>query len=288
MDQGLQKSAVQFEKKDSEHPGILDPHTAAQRFRLSRFLPSATLAPFVEHHWTIHWDLRGQPPYLSEVLPFPSVNIAFDAERGWITGVTTGKYTYEVKDAGLIVGTMFKPGGFFAFWGKPVSELTDQVRPVSAVFPTADDGFRAAMLAEATDELRVARVEALLCAAQPRADRNLALITDIVAMAETDRDLRSVEAVAARVHVSDRTLQGLFNKYVGVGLKWVLMRYRLLEAAERAAHTPDLNWAAVAADLGYSHQSHFVNDFKKLIGKPRSNTPWPCATEPPRQRVGAV
>ena len=64
-----------------------------------------------------------------------------------------------------------------------------------------------------------------------------------------------------------RQLQGLFNKYVGVGLKWVLMRYRLLEAAERAAHTPDLNWAAVAADLGYSHQSHFVNDFKKLIGQ---------------------
>jgi len=267
MDQGLQKPAIQFEKKDSEHPGILDPHTAAQRFRLSRYLPSTALAPFVEHHWTIHWDLRDQPPYLSEVLPFPSVNIAFDAERGWITGVTTGKYTYEVKDAGLIVGTMFKPGGFFAFWGKPVSELTDQVHPVGTVFPTADDGFRAAMLAEATDELRVARVEALLCAAEPKADRNLTLISDIVALAETDRDLRSVEAVAARVHLSGRTLQGLFNKYVGVGLKWVLMRYRLLEAAELAARTPDLNWAAVAADLGYSHQSHFVNDFKKLIGK---------------------
>ena len=267
MDQGLQKPAIQFEKKDSAHPGILDPHTAAQRFRLSRYLPSPALAPFVEHHWTIHWDLRDQLPYLSEVLPFPSVNIAFDAERGWITGVTTGKYTYEVKDAGLIVGTMFKPGGFFPFWGRPVSELTDQVRPVGTVFPAADNGFRAAMLAEATDELRVARVEALLCAAEPKADRNLALISDIVALAETDRDLRSVEAVAARVHLSGRTLQGLFNKYVGVGLKWVLMRYRLLEAAELAARTPDLNWAAVAADLGYSHQSHFVNDFKKLIGK---------------------
>lgn len=267
MDQGLQKPAILFEKKDSAHPGILDPHTAAQRFRLSRYLPSAALAPFVEHHWTIHWDLRDQPPYLSEVLPFPSVNIACDAERGWITGVTTGKYTYEVEDAGLIVGTMFKPGGFFAFWGKPVSELTDQVRPVSEVFPTADDSFRAAMLAEATDELRVARVEALLCAAEPKADRNLALISHIVALASTDRDLRTVEAVAARVHLSGRTLQGLFNKYVGVGLKWVLMRYRLLEAAELAARTPELNWAAVAADLGYSHQSHFVNDFKKLIGK---------------------
>ena len=86
-------------------------------------------------------------------------------------------------------------------------------------------------------------------------------------LVEADRELRSVDAVAQRVHVSGRTLQALFNKYVGVGLKWVLMRYRLVEAAELAARTPDPDWATIALDLGYSHQSHFVNDFRKLIGK---------------------
>ncbi len=263
----LQKSADSFEKKASEHPGILDPVNAAQRFRLARYLPSADLAPFVEHHWTIHWDLRGQSPYVSEVLPFPTVNVAFTDERGWITGVTTGKYTYEVKDVGLIVGTMFRPGGFHAFWRRPVSELTDQVRPVIDVLPTGDDAFRALMLAQPDDEARIAQVEGLLLAARPEPDRNLALITEVMGLVEADRELRSVDAVAQRVHVSGRTLQALFNKYVGVGLKWVLMRYRLVEAAELAARTPDPDWATIALDLGYSHQSHFVNDFRKLIGK---------------------
>lgn len=267
MSERLQKPADSFEKKASEHPGILDPVNAAQRFRLARYLPSTDLAPYVEHHWTIHWDLRGQPPYVSEVLPFPAVNVAFTNERGWVTGVTTGKYAYEVKDVGLIVGTMFRPGGFYAFRRRPVSELTDQVCPAVDVFPSADDAFRAEMLMQPDDEARIARVEGVLMAAHPEPDRHLALITEIMQRVEADRELRTVDAVAQRVHVSGRTLQGLFNKYVGVGLKWVLMRYRLVEAAELAARTPDPDWATVALDLGYSHQSHFVNDFRKLIGK---------------------
>lgn len=267
MGDRLQKSADSFEKKSSEHPGILDPVNAAQRFRLARYLPSADLAPFVEHHWTIHWDLRGQPPYVSEVLPFPTVNVAFTDERGWVTGVTTGKYTYEVKDVGLIVGTMFRPGGFHAFWRRPVSELTDQVRPAVDVFPTGGDAFRTQMLAQTGDEARIAQVEDLLLAARPEADRNLGMITEVMQQVERDPELRTVDAVAQRVHLSGRTLQALFNKYVGVGLKWVLMRYRLVEAAELAARTPDPDWVTIALDLGYSHQSHFVNDFRKLIGK---------------------
>ena len=267
MAEGLQKPADFFEKKASEHPGILDPDNALRRFQLTRYLPSKGLAPFVEHHWTLHWDLRGQAPYLAEVLPFPTVNIAFTEERGWITGVTTGKYTYEVRDVGLVVGTMFRPGGFYTFWRRPVSALTDEVRPVVEVFPQGDDAFRAALLAQPHDEARITQVESLLLAARPVPDRQLALITDVMQWVEDERELRTVEAFAQRLHVSARTLQGLFNKYVGVGLKWVLMRYRLIEAAERAVQTAEPDWASVALELGYSHQSHFVNDFRQLIGK---------------------
>ena len=117
------------------------------------------------------------------------------------------------------------------------------------------------------DEAMVARVEELLLSRKPRIDQNLTLITSILEAVNTDKDLRTVEMVTERFSISERTVQYLFKKYVGVGLKWVLMRYRLLEAVELAAQLKDPNWALVAADLGYSHQSHFVNDFKKLVGK---------------------
>lgn len=268
MSADLQKRADRFQRKDAEHPGILDPLEAAQRFRLTRYLPSPAFAPFVEHHWTIHWDLRGRPPYVSEVLPHPSVNFAFTDERGWITGVTTGKYTYEVRDTGLIVGTMFRPGGFYPFWRRPVTELTDRVIPVTDLFTTAGDDFRGSLFAFGADEERIARLEDLLRAQDVTVDRNLGLVREALDAIAGDRGLRTVAAVAHCVHVSARTLQSVFRKYVGVGLKWVLMRYRLIEAAELAARTPDPDWADIAVDLGYTDQSHFVNDFKKLVGQP--------------------
>ncbi|MBK7318343.1 helix-turn-helix transcriptional regulator [Candidatus Villigracilis affinis] len=267
MSKVLQKSANRFQKKARRHKGILDPANAATRFQLSRYLPSADLAPFVEHHWTIHWDLRGQPPYISEVLPHSSVNFAFTVDRAWITGVTTGIYQYEVKDVGTIVGTMFKPGGFHPFWRQPIVMLTDKVVDVKEVFPEVDEEFRHALLGLNDDELMVAWVEELLLARKPALDQNMALINSILETVAADKDLRTVEMVTERFYVSGRTIQYLFQKYVGVGLKWVLMRYRLLEAVELAAQLQEPNWASVAADLGYSHQSHFVNDFKKLVGK---------------------
>ena len=66
--------------------------------------------------------------------------------------------------------------------------------------------------------------------------------------------------------MSARTLQRLFRRYVGVGPKWVLQRYRLHEAAERIADGYDGDWAALALDLGYFDQAHFIKDFKALVG----------------------
>jgi AraC-like DNA-binding protein len=61
-------------------------------------------------------------------------------------------------------------------------------------------------------------------------------------------------------------MQRLFREYVGVSPKWVLQRYRLHEAAARLAEGTPGTWAAVAADLGYSDQSHFIRDFTRAVG----------------------
>jgi AraC-like DNA-binding protein len=64
---------------------------------------------------------------------------------------------------------------------------------------------------------------------------------------------------------SPRSLQRLFREYVGVSPKWVLQRLRLHEAAERMLEGRD--WAALALDLGYFDQAHFIHDFKAVTGR---------------------
>ncbi len=263
----LQKSAKLAQEKSGEHTGILEPARARQHFRLKRYVPSREVAPFVEHYWIIRWDLHGQPPYTSEVLPYPSVNIAFFADGARITGVTTGLYRYTLQGVGVIAGIMFKPGGFYPFFGKPVVELTDHVVAAQTVFPEANQTFSDALLGLPSDAEIVDQLQTLLLRHQPTPDDHITQIHQIIDRVIHDPAIHTVRAAAQAFAVSERTLQHLFHAYVGVGLKWIIMRYRLQDAAELAARSATPQWAAIAAELGYSSQSHFANDFKKIIGK---------------------
>jgi AraC-like DNA-binding protein len=75
-----------------------------------------------------------------------------------------------------------------------------------------------------------------------------------------------VDDLAAAAGRSPRALQRLFREYVGVTPKWVLRRLRLQEAAERMADGTG-DWAALALDLGYFDQAHFINDFRRVVGR---------------------
>jgi hypothetical protein len=55
---------------------ILTPQAAKASFSLERVGPSAALAPFVERHWLIRWDLRGRDAHRQETLPQPCVNMS--------------------------------------------------------------------------------------------------------------------------------------------------------------------------------------------------------------------
>ncbi len=58
---------------------------------------------------------------------------------------------------------------------------------------------------------------------------------------------------------------GVFADYVGASPKWVTRRFRMQEAAARAAVGP-ADWARLAVDLGYGDQSHFSRDFTANVG----------------------
>lgn len=90
----------------------------------------------------------------------------------------------------------------------------------------------------------------------------------------TDRTIRRVADFAAAEGLSVRLLQRLFAAYVGVGPKWVILHYRIHEALERAEAERAVDWAGLAADLGYADQAHLVRDFTTTVGM----SPKACAT----------
>jgi AraC-like DNA-binding protein len=112
----------------------------------------------------------------------------------------------------------------------------------------------------------IALAEAFLRERWPAPDSQVELVGRIVAALLHDRTITRVDDVTEHFGISPRSLQRLFQRYVGVSPKWVLRRYRLHEAAAVLAREHHRPWAEVAADLGYFDQSHFIRDFTAAVG----------------------
>jgi AraC-like DNA-binding protein len=247
--------------------GVLYASTAADRFALSRYPPSPALAPFVDYYWTVRWDLRGQPPHEQAILPHPTVNLAFEAPGATVHGVDRKIFTRRIAEEGRALGVRFRPGGFRPFYGRSVAALNDRVVPASSIFGPAADEACAAVMADGTDdEAMVAAAQELLLGCRMAADPLAERVAGIVGRITADQGLRRVAALTEVTGMTERRLQRLFAEYVGVPPKWVMRRARLHEAALRAEAGADVDWAALALDLGYADQAHLVRDFTATLG----------------------
>ncbi len=246
--------------------GVLRPDLAARRFTLSRHRPAEALAAFVEYYWILRWDLRGEPPHSQAVLPHPNVHLSFEPSLAGIYGVHRGLFTRSLTGRGQVLGVRFLAGGFRPFWGAPVSGLTDRVVPLSGLFGTsASDAWRAVIRARSDEEM-VSAAEGLLLPAMPAVDPVAGLAASLVERIVGDPTLRRVSALSAASGMTARSLQRLFAEYVGVSPKWVMRRARLHEAAARADSGEPVDWAGLAAELGYADQAHLTRDFTATVG----------------------
>jgi AraC-like DNA-binding protein len=257
--------------------GVLRPDLAATRFRLARYQPSDPLAPFVEYYWIPRWDLRGEPPHAQTILPHPNVHLVFEASGAGIFGVDRRLFTRSLSGLGLAFGVRFLAGCFRPFWQAPISQLTDRVVPAARLFGPQAEKTRQAIMrvsagsagsadSEEGDAWMIGYAEALLCSVRPDQDPVAEQVAALVSRITADPGLRRVDQLAAASGMTARSLQRLFADYVGVSPKWVMRRARLHEAAERADSGEPIDWALLAADLGYADQAHLTRDFTATIG----------------------
>lgn len=216
---------------------------------------SDALRPWVARYWEVHWDYA--EPYRQKIVPYPNVHLSFETGRADVNGVVSGYQIKVLEGQGHVFGVAFRPGCFRPWLGAPVSTIADRVVPATDVFgpdvPSAPDA---------------AEVERFLLDRLPEPDPKAFAAADAVAAIADRPDVTRVETLADLLGTSVRGVQRLFAEYVGIGPKWVIRRYRLHEVTERMAAGGEIDWAALAADLGYADQGHFIRDFKSMFGEP--------------------
>ncbi|MFJ9851515.1 DUF6597 domain-containing transcriptional factor [Streptomyces sp. NPDC101150] len=285
--------------------GIVDARGLLTQVRFRRRLPAAPLRPYVEHYWLIDWDLAEPYATHVVPHPSVNVVFQRYADRrgfGEVAGVGLELFSQKLVGRGRVCGVQFRPGGFRPFApGRPVTDWTGRRLPLDAVFGGGEppgcradrteesvdregwdavrpegDAFRPegcavahGVLEPADEDARVAALDAFLTPllrGGPRILEQAELAVRLADRIRRDRTIRRVVEFARDEGMSVRALQRLFAGYVGVSPKWVLLRHRVHEALERAASGAEADWAAVAAELGYSDQAHLIRDVTATVG----------------------
>ena len=220
-------------------------------------LPCPDLAGYVERFWTAEWEYA--TPYQQKIVPYPNVHLtARDGSAPEVHGVSSRHVFSGLEGRGRVIGAAFWPGVFRQVLGCSVSSITDRTVPAAAV----------ALLRPAPAAIDDSvHLERWLLEVLPEPDPRGQEVREMVALIQRDTSVARVDVLATIVGTGVRRLQRLFAEHVGVGPKWVIRRYRLHEVTERMSTGVPIEWAALAADLGYSDQAHLTRDFTDLFGE---------------------
>ena len=249
---------------------ILHPSEAERAITVDRVAASASLAGLVDYHWYVGW--RTDAPHRQQVVPQPRVHLAAerhdDEPRLLVHGISREPFFRTLSGEGHTLGAAFQPGGFRPFLRRSVGSLSDVVAPAGELLGVDDRPVAADILGTSDVPAMVAVLEGYLAALDPEPDPVVDEVRALVEQAEFDRALTRAEDLAERASTSLRSLQRLFTDYVGIGPKWVIARFRILDAAA-AAHSGDpVDWARLADELGFSDQAHLTRAFTSVVGTP--------------------
>lgn len=245
---------------------------ADDTFTISRYAVAADLSDLARRFWIPTWDVPAGREAPQRVLQYPVCLVVVSNTYARLYGVTPGLGGTTLVGRGWAVGVMLQPAaGALLTDGRPVSELNDRHVPLQCV-GGFDDGLveavRAVMAAGPTDPARHARARALVEEALrtylPVDDEGL-LVNRIVAAVEDDAQILRVHQVCERFDLTERALQRLTRRRIGLSPKWLIRRRRLHEASGRLRES-GTELAALAADLGYTDQAHFTRDFRSATG----------------------
>jgi AraC-like DNA-binding protein len=259
--------------------GVVGRAASTSVFDLDRWTPSDAAGRFVEHFWSVSWDLREQGPFDSTVITFPSLHIThewgddsprhgFQLPNTLVHGVVERVFHTTISERGRVVGARFRPGGYAARFDRDAAALTGRVQPVD------DELFGGPNHLDDDVAAASARLDELIGAYPGELDPTYVLLTQLVDRIRDDDRLHRVEQVMRHSPWSARTTQRVFRRYVGVPVKWVLCRYRLQQAALEIESHPGVDHADLAVRLGWYDQAHFINNFRTMLG----STPGEYAT----------
>jgi AraC-like DNA-binding protein len=242
--------------------------------------PTPALLPFVSRIWASEGSPRHAPGVSQErVLPSGAMHLVLRLdssplrvfERGeeralgpaLVGGARSNSYVKDVTRPVPSVGVVLEAGAALALFGVPASDLAGTHTPLDLLWGRDADRLADELVSLSNGAARLARFESFLATRLPNVR---GIHPGVARVLEGSRDLDDrASALAERAGLGPRRFAQLFRDAVGVSPKrW--LRLRRFQRTLGRAEDPDLDWADVAYELGYSDQPHLAREFREFSG----------------------
>jgi AraC-like DNA-binding protein len=237
-----------------------------------RYPPPPHLAAVVQRFWVPVWSVPAGERSTQKVLQHPVCLLVVTPDYARFYGVTSGLSTTTLTGDGWAVGVMLTPAAGYLVAQAPLAAYADRAVDLTEIVGDQERDLRDRVRGAMADDPRSADGHALATAAYGDllgevgpVDTEGELVEQVVSFVDQHREVTRVRQVCDALDLSERALQRLVHRRIGLTPKWLIQRRRLHEAAE-LLRTRGMAQADIAAWLGYADQAHFVRDFARVTG----------------------
>jgi AraC-like DNA-binding protein len=242
---------------------------------LTRAQPQSDFAGIVKEYWEVKGRLS---PFREALLPNGFVEVMFNLgpphrvfegsstglwERSWFSGLQERSIFIESLAGTHLVSIRLHPLGATELFGLAAAKAANSIIDLENLLGQNTDALRTALLAAQSPAAHFEILEQFLrhrSASTPVP----AFVREAAARIDASHGSLKVAALHKDLDVSRKHLAVSFTRYVGVSAKSYAQIQRFVWTLEQLRNSNDFEWSRLAAEAGYSDQSHLVRDFRRI------------------------
>lgn len=255
------------------------PETQLAYLGFQRLSPNRLLRPYVRSYWYFRRETPLAAYHDEYMHPTGGFGIVFNfgdklrldgqqeiAEPIFLDGVNTVSRKLGFLGHVELLGVRFYEGGAYPFLGVPLIELQNEITLLDALDRPGLLRLHARLYEADTLPARINLLEEWLVGRLLLGKERHPLIPASLAMLREAGEHGSIPELARELAISQRQLERLYQHQVGMPPKqyWRLLRVEMARLALKQMNGQTTT--ALAAELGYFDQSHFIREFSTVIG----------------------
>ena len=242
--------------------------------------PDKKLNHLIKSYWLV--DSEGEnsiqrqkiiPDGFTEIIFHYKEPFRINIEGNWqiqskhlLAGQIRNHFFLENTGYSGMFGIKFKPAALTQLFDLEMASLTDKVLDLNKAIGAKLDFIADCIHSDKDIEVKVKEIDDFLIELYHKSNLENNSISAILDLILENKGMISIKEIRGKFEITERSLERLFQRYVGLSPKFYCRIIRFAHIFE-LIQQKDYSWADLSYLSGFFDQSHFIKNFKEFTGE---------------------